>query len=247
MDPGASLSNRPAPPTLVSQSKISLNAQAACLMESKESALEESNDRLDFEPVSPLSLEQKRLPASSSPEAFSRSCSLRQESLGNARPLSYESSSSSSVSIPDGHTRSYLSKGTASSSVEDWYHPDLNDKFVALNKCLPQLFLESHQPDQAFLEEALLKSAPQPNPSKTMILKRATDYITELEQRNESLLQENKELQSRLAPLITVPHTPSQLQHRQPRLCEASDEGQNKGKEVEVLGCSHTKNDMKDF
>ncbi|KAH6871142.1 hypothetical protein B0T10DRAFT_261951 [Thelonectria olida] len=243
----ASLPSRLAPPTSVSQSNISLTAQAACLMESEESALGESNDdRLDFEPTDPLSLEQKRQPASSSPEASSRSCSPRQESPGNARPPSYKSSLSS-LSIPDGHTRSYLSKGTAPGLVEDWHHPDLNDKFVALDKCLPPLLLEPHQQDQAFLEEALLRSAPQRNPSKTMILKRATDYIAELEQRNQSLSQENKELQSRPTPLITVPHTPSQLHNRQPWLCEESVEGQNKGKEVEVLGLSHTKNDMKDF
>ncbi|KAH8656746.1 hypothetical protein BGZ61DRAFT_486522 [Ilyonectria robusta] len=214
-----------------------------------------NDDRIDSVPVS---LEQKRLPPSSSPEASSPRCSPKPESSGNA-PSSPYKSSSPSLSTPDRHTLSYLSKGTASSLVEDWYHTDLNDKFVALHKCLPPLSLESHQQemketdseadeqDQAFLEKALPRSTPQRNPSKTMILKRATDYIMELDQRNKSLLQEKMELQSRLTPLITAPDTPSQLQHLQPWLCEESEEGEEKAKEGEVLGLSHTNSDMKDF
>lgn len=140
--------------------------------------------------------------------------------------------------------------------IEDLYHTDVNDKFVALHKCLPPLSLESLQQEmaetdseadeqgQAFLENALLRSTPLRNPSKTMILKRATDYIMELEQRNKSLLQQKMELQIHLAPLITALDTPSQLQHLQPRLCEESDAG--KRKEGEVLGLFHTKCDRKE-
>uniref|UniRef100_A0A0D2XT50 Uncharacterized protein n=1 Tax=Fusarium oxysporum (strain Fo5176) TaxID=660025 RepID=A0A0D2XT50_FUSOF len=51
---------------------------------------------------------------------------------------------------------------------------------------------------------------PQRNPSKTMILEKAMDYIMKLEQRNERLLQQNIELQSRLALLITAPDPASQ-------------------------------------
>ncbi|KAH8656748.1 hypothetical protein BGZ61DRAFT_466292 [Ilyonectria robusta] len=216
-------------------------------------------DRLDFKPAV-LSREQQRLPASSSPEAASPRCSPRPESSGNARPSPYKSLSPS-LSTPDRHTPSYLSKGTASSLVEDWYHTDLNDKFVALHKCLPPLSLESHQQemketdseadeqDQAFLEKAFLRPTSQRNRSKTVILRRATDYIMELEQRNKSVLQENMVLQSRLAPLITAPDTPSQprppLSHLQPWLCEENDEVEKKGKEGEVLELSHTKRDMK--
>lgn len=140
--------------------------------------------------------------------------------------------------------------------VEDSDHTDLNDKFVALRKCLPPLPFKSHQQkmeetdgddeqDRAFPEKALLRSTPQRNPSKMMILKSATDYIMELEQRKESLLEEQKELQSRLSPLIMAPDTRSQPQHLQPRLYEES-EGEKKRKEGEVLGLSHTKFDMKD-
>lgn len=216
-----------------------------------------NDDCIDFKPAVPVSLEQKRLPASSSPEASSPRCSPRPEPSGNAPSPPYKSSSSS-LSTPDCHTFSYLSKRTAPSLVEDCCQTDLNDKFVALHKCLPPLSLDSFpremeetdsradEQDQAFLDKALLISTPQRNPSKMMILKRATDYIMELEQRNKSLLQKNMELQNRRTPLITAPDTPSQLQHLQPWLCEESD-GEQKAKEGEVPGLSHTNSDMKDL
>jgi hypothetical protein len=216
------------PLTALPQPNISPTAQAACLIEpAKQDRGEISHDRPGVKPVAPLSQQQKRLPASLSSEAPSPSRSLRPEPSGNSRPLPYKSSSLS-VSTPHRHTPSYLSKGTVPSLVENWYHTDVNDKPVEINKYHHPLSLESFrhgseatssaadEQDRAFLEIALLRSMPQRNPSKTMILEKALDYIMMLEQRNERLLKQNIELQSRLVLLITAPDPASQVRHPQP-------------------------------
>jgi hypothetical protein len=182
-------------------------------MESAKSGI--NHDRPDFKPVVPLSQEKKRLPASISPEAFSPRHSPIAEPSGNARPSPSKSFSPSPSTSPR-HTPSYLPKGTAPSVIEDWDDTDVNDRFVALHKYLSPLSLEflrqgreeipseADEQDQAFLEMALLRSMPQRNPSKTMILKRAMDYILKLELRNERLFQQNIELQNRLAHSVSA-------------------------------------------
>lgn len=151
------------PLTPLPQPHISPTAQAACLMESAKSGI--NHDRPDFKPVVPLSQEKKRLPASISPEAFSPRHSPIAEPSGNARP-SPSKSFSPSPSTSRRHTPSYLPKGTAPSVIEEWYDTDVNDRFVALHKCLSPLSLESlrqgreempseaDEQDQAFLEMA---------------------------------------------------------------------------------------------
>lgn len=215
------------PLTALPQPNISPTAQAACLIEpAKQDRGEINHDRPGVKPVAPPSQEQKRLSASLSSEAPSPCRSLRPEPSGNLRPLPYKSSLS--VSTPHRHTPSYLSKGTVPILIQNWYHTDVNDKPVAIHKCHPPPSLESFrhgsegtpssvdEQDQAFLEIALLRSIPQRNPSKTMILKKAMDYIMKLEQRNERLLQQNIELQSRLALLITASDPASEVRHPQP-------------------------------
>ncbi|KAH7194043.1 hypothetical protein DER44DRAFT_93119 [Fusarium oxysporum] len=213
------------PLTAPPQPNISPTAQAACLIESaKQDRGEINHDRPGVKPVAPLSKEQKRLPASLSSEAPSPCRSPRPEPSGNSRPLSYKPSSPC-ASTPHCLTPSYLSKGTVPSLIENCYHTDVINKPVAIHKCHPPLSLASFrhgsegpssaadEQDRAFLEIALLRSIPQRNPSKTMILKKVMDYIMMLEQRNERLLQQNIELQSRLVLFIMGPDPASQVRH----------------------------------
>ncbi|KAI0175239.1 hypothetical protein BJ166DRAFT_562195 [Pestalotiopsis sp. NC0098] len=151
----------------------------------------------------PAHLQYQSPKSESSPDSASKSASMSPSDAGSKSICrKRKSSEDDDDEDDDDEDGAHPVKKTAHNMIEKRYRTNLNDKIAALRDSVPSLRImskSSRGEDTTADREELHGLTPAHKLNKATVLSKATEYIRHLEKRNNRLMEDNNQMQARIA------------------------------------------------